>query len=104
MTIIDKADGTPDIQRRSGTNPAAPGIAVYRIDYDLMRNGERINWRANIGAYNADEAQNYLREIFGNPNIKSVGLETRLDAISDELRQTIVDGSKRKPGRPKKKA
>jgi hypothetical protein len=103
MTILDKPDGSPDIRR--GVNPAnAPGIAVFRIDYDLITNGQTINWRANIGAYNINEAQNYLRELFAPkvPNIKSVGMETRLDAISNELRNTIVEGSKRKPGRPKK--
>ena len=103
MTILDKLDGTPDIQR--GVNPInAPGIAVYRIDYDLKRNGNISEWRANIAAYSAEEAQMYLQELYGNPRIKSVGMETRLDAITNQLRQTILDGSKRKPGRPKKKA
>jgi len=102
MTILDKADGTPDVHRSVNPINAAPGIAIYRVDYDLKRDGEISEWRANIGAYSAEEAQNYLRGLFGNPRIKSVGLEARIDAISDELRKTITEGSKRKPGRPKK--
>jgi len=102
MTILEKEDGTPDVQR--GVNPInAPGIGVFRIDYDLKKDGEITEWRACIGAYSAEEAQNYLRGLYDNPRIKSVGLESRLDAISEELRKTIIEGSKRRPGRPKKK-
>ena len=38
MTILEKEDGTPDVQR--GVNPInAPGIGVFRIDYDLKKDG-----------------------------------------------------------------
>lgn len=99
MTILEKVDGTPDVPRNPNAAANNPGIAVFRIDYLL----NKAEWRANIAAYSAEEAQKYLQELFGNIQVKSVGMETRLDAISNELRQTILTGSKRKPGRPKKK-
>jgi hypothetical protein len=97
MTILEKVDGTPDIKHTNPNNN--PGIAVFRIDYLL----KEVDWRANIAAYSAEEAEQYLKELFGPIQVKSIGMETRLDAISNELRQTILTGSKRKPGRPKKK-
>ena len=99
MSILENAQEIAEQDRRK---IMSPGIAVYRIDYDMMKNGQAQNWSANIAAYSPDEAQNYLRWLVGDVNIKSVGMETRLDAITNELRQTIVEGSKRKPGRPKK--
>ncbi len=99
MTILEKVDGTPDIKSNPNANVNNPGISVFRIDYTI----NKAEWKACIAAYSAEEAQRYLQELFGNVMVKSVGLETRLDAISNELRETILTGSKRKPGRPKKK-
>lgn len=72
-------------------------IFVYRFDYELK--GE--HWHAFVAGYNQQESQEYLLKIAPNAVVSGISQECTLHAISDQLRQTILDSSKKKPGRPK---
>ncbi len=96
MTILDKS---AQEQIEDQKDEKSTGIYVYRFDYE--KKGKQ--WHAFIGAYTAAEAAGYLINLMGEIVIISSGQECRLDAVSDQLRETIVNDSKRKPGRPKKK-
>ena len=78
-------------------------ISVYRFVYQKKDNSQYI---ACIGAYSIEEALEYLkRNQGGNIRISEQGRECGLDAISDHLREVIVENSmpkKRGPGRPPK--
>ena len=80
-------------------------IAVYKIEYEIRRSKtDYTTWTAHIAAYSIEEAVRYLRQTVGNNiNVTAQGHECRLDAISDEIRQKIVDSAKRPVGRPPKK-
>lgn len=77
-------------------------INVYRIDYERGKGEDEQNWSAFIAGYSSEEALAYLGKWYGGKPIKIVtlGLECRLDAITDELRAKITDVPKPKPGRP----
>ena len=76
------------------------GIFVYRFDYELKGNP----WTAYVAGYGAEECQEYLMETVGDINVLTIGQESPLHAISNQLRLKITDATKRKPGRPKKAA
>ncbi len=77
--------------------PQSKGIFVYRFDYDLKGN----NWHAYIAGYSQQECQEYLLKLVPHATVTGLSQEHGLHAISDQLRQKILDASKRKPGRPK---
>jgi len=64
-------------------------IYVIRVDYELI-NKPDIKWIANVAAYSEDEAVNYLRKNLGNIKISTIERKTRLDAISNEVENTII--------------
>jgi hypothetical protein len=64
-------------------------IYVIRVDYELA-NKPDIKWIANVAAYSEDEAVNYLRKNLGNIKITTIERKTRLDAISNEVENTII--------------
>ena len=64
-------------------------VSVIRINYELP-NKPDYNWTANIAAYNSDEAINFLRKKLGNIKIISIEVKTSLDAISNEVEETII--------------
>ena len=76
---------------------AQKGIFVWRFDYTLNAN----QWHACVAGYTQEECQEYLLRITPNAIVTGISQECSLHAISDELRTTIVESSKRKPGRPK---
>lgn len=78
---------------------AAEIIHVFRFDYRLKNE----DWHAFIAGYNQEECQDYLFKLAPNAQVMTVSQESRLDAISDNLRAKIKDAGKRKPGRPAKK-
>lgn len=84
---------------------ADKAIFVWRYDYD-MKDGSV--WNAHIAGYTEDQCRDYLFKIVGrNIKVTSISQICRLDAISDEFRNVIVDASmpsKKKPGRPPKAA
>jgi len=71
-------------------------IFVFRFDYVLKGN----EWTAYIAGYNQDECRTYLMGLVGDVHIIQISQETRLDAITNELRNKIIETSKKKPGRP----
>ena len=66
-------------------------INVFRFDYTMQKNSE--DWTAFVAAYSHEEAQRYLIKTVGQVRINSSGSECRLDAISDEIRDSILKGS-----------
>ena len=72
------------------------GIFVYRFDYELKGNP----WTAHVAGYGQEQCHDYLVEQVGDINVISISQECPLHAITNQLRQKILDGSKRKPGRP----
>jgi len=66
-------------------------LGVYRVEYEITAKKEE--WKAFVAGYGAEEAIAYLESIIGNINIRTVGLECKLDAITDKLRKVIVDNS-----------
>lgn len=83
-------------------------VSVFRFEYDKrdVKTGEIISFIAYIAGYSNKDAQKYLNTVIGNDiNIKAIGAECRLDAISDDVRNAIVASAtkKKKPGRPPKK-
>jgi len=77
-------------------------INVYRIDYERGKGEDAQNWTAFIAGYSSEEAVKYLVKFYGGKTLKinTLGMECRLDAITDELREKITYIPKPKPGRP----
>jgi hypothetical protein len=65
-------------------------VNIYRVDYEMPdRRGE--SWTAYIAAYSPEEARNYLGKFLNrNVLINTMSNESRLDAVSDEVRQVIA--------------
>ena len=63
------------------------GIFVYRFDYELKGNP----WTAYVAGYGSEECQEYLIETVGDINVISIGQECALHAISNQLRQKILE-------------
>ena len=90
------------------------GISIFRIDYEIRssEDGEQKLWSACIAAYSQEEALAYLVTFLGK-TFKTIQFErrSRLDAITDPVRQKIIDNylleqsakSKGKPVETKKK-
>lgn len=70
------------------------GISVFRIDYEIRskEDGEQKLWSACIAAYDQEEALAYLGKFLGK-TFKTIQFErrSRLDAITDPVRQKIID-------------
>lgn len=81
----------PDVQ-------VAKAIYVFRFDY-LLKGTE---WTAFIAGYSQDECREYLMSLVGDVHVVQISQETRLDAITNELRNKIIETAKKKPGRPPK--
>ena len=71
-------------------------IFVYRFDYLLKGN----EWTAYIAGYSQDECREYLITLVGDVHVVQISQETRLDAITNELRNKIIETAKKKPRRP----
>ena len=70
-------------------------VNVIRVDYELP-NKPDYKWIANIAAYSDDEALNFLRKKLGNIKVISIERKTRLDAITDQVEETIIKPYKEK--------
>jgi hypothetical protein len=70
-------------------------INVFRIDYEIRdkEDGEMKLWTACIAAYDQKEALDYLGAFLGR-TFKIIQLERRSDlhALSDQVRQKVIDG------------
>lgn len=68
---------------------------VFRFDYDL-KNGEQ-SWTAFVAATDIKEATKFLEGMANKPGsgyrLKSSGVECRLDAIADSIRNKILEGA-----------
>jgi len=78
-------------------------INVFRIDYERGKGEDTQIWTAFIAGYSSEEAVKYLVAFYGGKTLKinTLGLECRLDAITNELREKITFVPEKKAGRPK---
>jgi len=76
-------------------------INVIRIDYELQSKPD-YKWVANIAAYSDDEALNFLRKKLGNIKVIAIERRARLDAITDQVEETILRPYKEKLERESK--
>lgn len=78
-------------------------INVFRIDYERGKGEDTQIWTAFIAGYSSEEAVKYLVNFYGGKTLKinTLGLECRLDAITNELREKITFVPEKKAGRPK---
>ena len=69
-------------------------ISVFRIDYEMrsQEEGEAKLWQACIAAYDQQAAVDYLGKFLGRTfKILQLGRECGLHAITDEIRQMIIE-------------
>jgi|GEM_PF-5148619 len=82
---------------------ADKAIFIWRFDYEMSVDRDT-TWTAHIAGYNEDQCREYLHKVVGaGTKVSSISQICRLDAISDEFREVIVEAAspKRKgPGRP----
>jgi hypothetical protein len=64
-------------------------LAVFRVEYELLPSMS--TWTAFILSFSHEEALLYLRKRVGAHRIVSSGSQCRLDAISDEVRNVIIN-------------
>lgn len=85
---------------------ANKAVFVWRFDYEIGTD-RNTTWTAHIAGYSEEESRDYLHKIVGaNARIITISRECRLDAISDNFRNLIVQAAspiKKGPGRPPKK-
>ena len=70
-------------------------ISVYKIDYEMRdkEEGEAKLWSACIAAYDQREAVDYLGTFLGRTfKILQLGRECGLHAMTDQIRQKVIDG------------
>lgn len=87
----------------------AKPVTVFRFDYEKFnpKRGENVNWVTYIAGYDVADAKKFLTTAVGDVNVRQIGQECRLDAISDDIRNDILKSAqpaKKKPGRPPKKS
>jgi len=66
-------------------------LGVFRVDYELLPSMS--TWTAYIAAFSHEEALLYLRRKVGAHRIISSGIQCRVDAVSDEVRNVIINQS-----------
>ncbi len=71
---------------------ATQPVSVYRFDYEIINAASISNWSAVIAAFNMGEAQKHLEKAVAKPiRILSSTMVSRLDDLSLELRQNVID-------------
>ena len=68
---------------------AEKNLTVFRIEYELLPSMS--TWTAFIAAFSHEEALLYLKKRVGAHRITSSGMQCRLDAISEEVRNIIIN-------------
>ena len=81
-------------------------VNIYKVDYEIS-NRPNENWIAYIAAFSSDEARNYLDSFIqsGRVIVNTMSNESRLDAVTDEVRKVIAQpilGLGAKEEKPKK--
>jgi hypothetical protein len=64
-------------------------LGIFRIDYELLPSMS--TWTAFIGAFSHEEALLFLRRKVGAHRLISSGIQSRVDALSDEVRNVIIN-------------
>ena len=81
-------------------------VNIYKVDYEISTRPNE-NWIAFIAAYSSDEARRYLESFVkdGRVIVNTMSNESRLDAVSDEVRKIIAQPiiGEQKEEKPQKK-
>ena len=64
-------------------------IFIYRIEYEKVPTMS--SWTAFIAAHSVEEAELYIQKMVGPIRTMSIGMSTRLDGLSYEVRDRIVN-------------
>ena len=64
-------------------------ILVFRIEYEKIP--QMSSWIAFVAAHNIEEAERYINRLYGPIRTLSGGMQCRLDALSFEVREKIVN-------------
>jgi hypothetical protein len=74
------------------------GVSVFRIEYEMVPS---LNpWIAFIAAFTHEEAHKHLSNVVNKPiRITASGLACRLDDLSTEVRQNVIDAFVNKEGK-----
>jgi len=73
-------------------------VCVYRIEYEILPS---LNpWVAFIASFTHEEAHKHLQRVVNKPiRITSSGMQCRLDDLSLEVRQNVIDAFQAKQGK-----
>jgi len=64
-------------------------VTIYRVEYEVPP--DMTNWTAIIAATTHDDAVAYIQRFWGKPcNFISVGMQTKLDAVSNNVVSQIM--------------
>jgi len=74
---------------------SAKSLSVFRIEYELMK--DMSSWTAFIVAWSHEEALKTLARRVGPHHVMTSGFQSRVDAISDEVRFWIAEKTLGKP-------
>lgn len=71
-------------------------ISVYKIEYEMGENNSLSNWSVFIAGHDQKEVITFLGKFLGKNKIRinSIGLECRLDAITNEIKNDILKNDK----------
>jgi hypothetical protein len=64
-------------------------IFVYRVEYEKLPTMS--SWTAFVAAQSVEEAELYIQKLIGPIRTMSIGMQCRLDALSYEVRDRIVN-------------
>lgn len=74
-------------------------LSVFRVEYELMK--DMSAWTAFIVAWSHEEALAALARRVGPHHVMTSGFQSRIDAISDEVRYFIAEKTLGKPKKEK---
>jgi len=67
----------------------AKEMFVFRIEYEKL--STMSSWTTFIAAHDLQEAENYIQKVVGPIRIMIAGMHSRLDSVTFEVRDRIVN-------------
>ena len=64
-------------------------IFVYRVEYEKIPSMS--SWTAFVAGHSPQEAENYIQNLVGPIRTITIGMHSRLDALTTEARERIVN-------------
>jgi len=74
---------------------SAKSLSVFRVEYEVMK--DMSAWTAFIVAWSHEEALSTLARRVGPHHVMTSGFQSRVDAVSDEVRFWIAEKTLGKP-------